>query len=193
MNGLIIRTLALIFLVSPVMASNEEVSLSFAIDEQKQIWQVNASMHIQMTPEQFVSLLDEGPINCSWLFNCKKVTLLHPPEDNVRFIATRLDSPWPFSDRIMYTKSTINYGDNKNDVLITITALPTEQIKNIPDDTVMISNPNGRWQLTKDKKDYRLDYHGEADIDPSIPKFLLRRQIEKSTLSTFENIRKLYE
>lgn len=191
-----VKRIGIIFLAlvaKQVFSADNQVLLDFTIDDKQNIWRVDASMQIQMTPEQFINLLDSGPANCEWLFNCKEVILLSPPKGNVRLIATRLDSPWPFTDRIMYTKSTIDYSRDKNEVLITITALPENQIKDIPDDTVIISKPSGQWHLSKNEKNYLLSYHGSAELDPSIPKFLLRRQVEKSTKATFENIRKLHE
>ena len=193
MKGISIGILTLAMLASPAFSDDGEVSLNFSIDDNERIWRVDASMRIQMTPVQFVTLLDRGPENCEWLFNCKEVILLNPPTDNVRVIATRLDSPWPFSDRIMYTKSTISYNSDQSHVLITITPLPADEIKALPNDAVMITNPSGQWQLSKIDEDYLLSYRGKADIDPSIPKFLLKRQVEKSTKATFENIRKLHE
>jgi hypothetical protein len=177
-----------LFFFGKCFAQYAEPEVLVSIDKAKNRWQVQASMPINLKPLAFIELLDSSPVNCDWMHNCKSVTLLAGPNANVRYIQTRIGSPWPFSDRLMITQSRIKYSADDTDVTVFIEPLlPSKEQEELAN-TVIIRNPRGHWQLLKKGPTHELSYIGSADIDSGIPFFILKRTLIKSTKKTFENI-----
>lgn len=174
-----------------VNAANEAPTIDISIRDIQGQWQVEAKMQTQMSAVSFIELLDSAPNDCSWMHNCQTVTLLKKSDDNIREIQTRFDSPWPFSDRLMLTKSVIEYNQNQSEVAVYVSAsalLPTaDELK----DTVLVKNPSGTWRISLIDGHYELSYVGSADADIAIPAFLLKHTLISATQKTFENIHRL--
>ena len=174
-----------------VNAAKEQPAIDISIIDINGQWQVEAKMQTQMSAIDFIELLDSAPKNCSWMHNCKSVTLLKKSEGNIREIQTRFDSPWPFSDRLMLTKSVIEYNQDHSEVAVHVSEsalLPTADKLN---NAVLVKNPKGTWRVSRVNKHYELSYIGSADADIGIPAFLLKHTLLSSTRKTFENIYRL--
>lgn len=172
-------------------AAKEQPAIDISIIDIDGQWQVEAKMLTQMSAIAFIELLDSAPKNCSWMHNCKSVTLLKKSEENVREIQTRFDSPWPFSDRLMLTKSVIEYNQDQSEVAVYVSEsglLPTADELN---NTVLVKNPKGTWRVSRVGEHYELSYIGSADADIAIPAFLLKHTLLSATQKTFENIFRL--
>lgn len=172
-------------------AAKEQPAIDISIIDIDGQWQVEAKMLTQMSAIAFIELLDSAPRNCSWMHNCKSVTLLRKSEENVREIQTRFDSPWPFSDRLMLTKSVIEYNQDKSEVAVYVSEsglLPTADELN---NTVLVKKPKGIWRVSRVSEHYELSYIGSADADIAIPAFLLKHTLLSATQKTFENIFRL--
>jgi hypothetical protein len=172
-------------------AEKEQPAIDISIVDIDGQWQVNAKMQTELSAVAFIELLDSAPKNCSWMHNCKSVTLLKKSEENVREIQTRFDSPWPFSDRLMLTKSVIEYNQDHSEVAVYVSEsslLPTaDELIN----TVLVKNTKGTWRVSRVAEHYELSYIGSADADIAIPTFLLKHTLLSSTQKTFENIYRL--
>ncbi|AEP29781.1 hypothetical protein [Brumicola nitratireducens] len=174
-----------------VNAAKEQPAIDISIIDIDGQWQVEAKMQIQLSAVDFIKLLDSAPKNCSWMHNCKSVTLLKKSEENVREIQTRFDSPWPFSDRLMLTKSVIEYNQDHSEVAVYVSEsglLPSADELN---NTVLVKNPKGTWRVSRVGEHYELSYIGSADADIAIPAFLLKHTLLSATQKTFENIYRL--
>jgi hypothetical protein len=171
-----------------IMAKDIELNVTVSIDETNKRWEVEASMQIQLAPLAFIELLDSSPSDCNWMHNCMSVTLLAKPNISTRHIQTRINSPWPFSDRLMVTQSLIEYNEDVSEVTVYIESLSPTQAQKALEDTVLINNPRGIWQLLKKNNAYQLTYIGSADADKAIPSFMLKSSLMTSTTKTFQNI-----
>ncbi|MBF7072975.1 hypothetical protein ISG33_06130 [Glaciecola sp. MH2013] len=173
-----------------------------AIVEAKR-WHVEASMSVSMTAQQFVNVLNRSPHDCTWLQNCKSVHLLATPSENSQIIATRFDSPWPLNDRIMITRVVVTFSNDGRSVIVSIdskglsnSSLLNESGAIGPESApyVLVNKPSGVWKLSSTVNGHNiLSYKGSAEKDRGFPLFLLLRHLRHSTLSTFQNLRKLDE
>ena len=150
--------------------------------------QVEAKMQTQFSAVAFIRLLESAPQSCTWMHNCKSVTLLKKSTDNTREIQTRFDSPWPFSDRLMLTKSVIEFNQNKTEVAVYVSESDLMPSARELESAVLVKHPIGTWRVSLVGSQYELSYIGSADADIDIPAFMLKRTLLQSTTKTFENI-----
>jgi hypothetical protein len=183
--------LFLLVFASLVNAAEELPVIDISIEDINGQWQIEAKMRTQLSAVAFIELLDSAPEDCSWLHNCKSVTLLERSNENTRDIQTRFDSPWPFSDRLMLTKSIIEYSHSQSEVAVFVSEselLPSAvELKN----TVLVKNPKGTWRVSLVNSHNELSYVGSANADIAIPAFFLKHTLRSSTQKTFENIYRL--
>ena len=175
-------------IITPVDTHLEQHEIEVALKQTNKRWEIAASMHVQLSPSSFIGLLESAPADCSWMHNCVSVTLLSKSDKNTREIQTVFNSPWPFDDRVMRTKSTILYEPEQTAVSVIVrpSELPasSDDIK----DRVVVTNPRGQWLLRPHEDHFILSYNGSADSDPVIPSFLLNGTLISATRKTFENI-----
>jgi hypothetical protein len=169
-------------------ATEEKPSIDVSINDIDGKWQVEAKMQTHMSAVAFIRLLDSAPQSCAWMHNCKSVTLLKKPTDNTREIQTRFDSPWPFSDRLMLTKSVIEFNQNQTEVVVYVSESELMPSAKELESAVLVKHPIGKWHVSLVGSQYELNYIGSADADIAIPAFLLKRTLLQSTTKTFENI-----
>jgi hypothetical protein len=171
-----------------VSATEEKPNIDVSIKDINGAWQVEATMQTRFSAVAFIRLLDSAPQSCAWMHNCKSVTLLKQSTGNTRVIQTRFASPWPFSDRLMLTKSVIEFNQNKTEVAVHVSEsdlMPSaEELEN----SVLIKRPKGTWRVSLVGSQNELSYIGSADTDIAIPAFMLKRTLLQSTTKTFENI-----
>ena len=183
---------AIIFSASSLAKPSDfEPNITVSIKDVDGKWQVQAQMQTQLSAVDFIALLDSAPKNCNWLHNCKSVILLEQATTSKREIQTRFDSPWPFSDRLMLTKSVIQYSDDKSEVVVLVSPSDLLPSKEALKNTVLVRDPNGTWRLSVDGDKQLLSYEGSAEIDVLIPAFLLKPTLLLSARKTFENIHRL--
>jgi hypothetical protein len=171
-----------------VSATEQKPSIDVSINDTEGKWQVEAKMQTQLSAIAFIKLLDSTPQSCAWMHNCKSVILLKKSSDNTREIQTRIDSPWPFSDRLILTKSVIEFNQNRTEVTVYVSEsdlLPSAQDL---ENSVLIKHPMGTWRVSLVGTQYELSYVGSADADVFIPAFMLKHMLLQSTTKTFENI-----
>jgi hypothetical protein len=171
-----------------VSATDEKLSIDVSIKDIDGKWQVEATMKTQFSAVAFIRLLDSAPHSCAWMYNCKSVTLLKKSTDNTREIQTRFDSPWPFSDRLMLTKSVIEFNKNQTEVAVYVSESDLVPSSRELENSVLVKRPTGTWRVSLVGSQYELSYIGSADADIAIPAFMLKRTILQSTIKTFENI-----
>ena len=169
-------------------AAEKKPSIDVAIKDIDGKLQVDAKMQTQFSAVAFIRLLESAPQSCAWMHNCKSVTLLKKSTDNTREIQTRFDSPWPFSDRLMLTKSVIEFNQNKTEVAVYVSESDLMPSARELESTVLVKHPIGTWRVSLVGSQYELSYSGSADADVDIPAFMLKRTLLYSTTKTFENI-----
>jgi hypothetical protein len=174
---------------SPLASANgEKPSIDVAIKDIDGKWQVEAKMQTTFSPVAFIRLLDSAPQSCAWMHNCKSVTLLKKSNDNIREIQTRFESPWPFKDRLMLTKSVIKFNKNHTEVAVYVSESDLMPSARELENSVLVKRPIGTWRVSLAGSHYELSYIGSADADIAIPAFMLKRTLLQSTTKTFENI-----
>ena len=171
-----------------VSATEEKPNIDVSINDIEGKWQVEAKMQTQLSAIEFIELLESTPQSCAWMHNCKSVILLKKPNDNTREIQTRFDSPWPFSDRLMLTKSVIEFNQNKTEVAVYVSESDLMPSARELESTVLVKHPIGTWRVSLIGSQYELSYIGSVDADVDIPAFMLKRTLLHSTTKTFENI-----
>ena len=174
-----------------VSAADEKPTIDISINDIDGKWQVEAKMQIQLSAIAFIQLLDSAPENCAWMHNCKAVILLKKSNGNTREIQTRFDSPWPFSDRLMLTKSVIEFNQDQSEVAVYVSESDVLPSAKELESAVLVKHPIGTWRLSRMGTHCELSYIGSADADIAIPAFRLKLTLLKSTRQTFENIYEL--
>jgi hypothetical protein len=176
-------------ILSPLAyAAEKKPSIDVVIKDIDGKLQVEAKMQTQFSAVAFIRLLESAPQSCAWMHNCKSVTLLKKSTDNTREIQTRFDSPWPFSDRLMLTKSVIEFNQNKTEVAVYVSQSDLMPSARELESAVLVKHPIGTWRVSLVGSQYELSYSGSADADVDIPAFMLKRTLLYSTTKTFENI-----
>jgi hypothetical protein len=176
-------------ILSPLAHTAEKKpSIDVAIKDIDGKLQVEAKMQTQFSAVAFIRLLESAPQSCAWMHNCKSVTLLKKSTDNTREIQTRFDSPWPFSDRLMLTKSVIEFNQNKTEVAVYVSESDLMPSTMALKSAVLVKHPIGTWRVSLVGSQYELSYIGSADADVDIPAFMLKYTLLQSTTKTFENI-----
>jgi hypothetical protein len=188
------RRLIILFVLSALIlsllanAAEKKPNIDVAIRNIDGKLQVEAKMQTQFSAVAFIRLLESAPQSCTWMHNCKSVTLLKKSTDNTREIQTRFDSPWPFSDRLMLTKSVIEFNQNKTEVAVYVSESDLMPSARELESAVLVKHPIGTWRVSLVGSQYELSYIGSADADIDIPAFMLKRTLLQSTTKTFENI-----
>lgn len=175
----------------PVNAAEKQPVIDISIKDSNGQWQVEAKMRTKLSAVAFIDLLDSAPQDCSWMHNCRSVTLLKKSDENIREIQTRFDSPWPFSDRLMMTKSIIEYNHSQSEVAVYVSESKLQPSAAELKNTVLVKNTRGTWRISLVNSHNELSYVGSADADIAIPAFLLRHTLTSYTQKTFENIYRL--
>jgi hypothetical protein len=176
-------------ILSPLAyAAEKKPSIDVVIKDIDGKLQVEAKMQTQFSAVAFIRLLESAPQSCAWMHNCKSVTLLKKSTDNTREIQTRFDSPWPFSDRLMLTKSVIEFNQNKTEVAVYVSQSDLMPSARELESAVLVKHPIGTWRVSLVGSQYELSYIGSADADVDIPAFMLKYTLLQSTTKTFENI-----
>jgi hypothetical protein len=171
-----------------VSATEEKPNIDVSINDIEGKWQVEAKMQTQLSAIEFIELLESTPQSCAWMHNCKSVILLKKPNDNTREIQTRFDSPWPFSDRLILTKSVIEFNQSRTEVTVYVSESDLLPSANDLENSVLVKHPSGTWRVSLVGTQYELSYVGSADADVFIPAFMLKHTLLNSTTKTFENI-----
>jgi hypothetical protein len=130
-------------------AAEKKPSIDVAIKDIDGKLQVDAKMQTQFSAVAFIRLLESAPQSCAWMHNCKSVTLLKKSTDNTREIQTRFDSPWPFSDRLMLTKSVIEFNQNKTEVAVYVSQSDLMPSARELESAVLVKHPIGTWSVAR--------------------------------------------
>jgi hypothetical protein len=133
-----------------------------------------------------VNLLRDTDNVTEWMDSVKKVQLLQQDADDTDIVATFLNVPWPFSDRVMVTRSHICIHDNRMRIRI-------EDALDVPfeeQDHVRMTDVSGLWTVTAqpDNK-LHISYTGRGDPGGSIPNWLTRSKLVRSTFETFSALK----
>lgn len=156
----------------------------------EQYFAVNAKMYVRATPVAFFALLDNADRDCSWLANCKKITILDRSLPNFRFVHTQFSSPWPAKDRDMYTKSEHVFSADKSHLSIHITDISSAYPAN--DNVITLQNVEAQWSMTHQFDQwYELNYYAKASVGGWIPNWLGEELLISSTHDTFKSLRNL--
>jgi len=162
-----------------------EIDVSISSDGHN--YQVNAHMFVNLSPTEFIFLLDSAIDDCSWIASCVSVTIEQIPADNQRVLRTIFSSPWPFKDREMHTLVThfIDHQSGKLD--IDISQKPDAQVSS--SEYVLIEQMKARWEIIPiTDTQSELSYSGYANLGGMIPAFLVDNLLLRSTKQTFANI-----
>ena len=151
-------------------------------------YQINAKMIVNATPLAFFNLLENTPIDCSWIANCKSVTVLDQSLPDYRFVHTVFNSPWPVADREMYTRSHHVFSADMQHLSIMIEDI-SAQYPTHPKN-VMMKAVQAQWSMTHSHDDwYELNYLASADPGGNIPQWLSQRLLKDSTFTTLKQLR----
>ncbi|XOV77882.1 MAG: START domain-containing protein [Aestuariibacter sp.] len=129
-----------------------------------------------------VNLLRDIDKVTSWMDSIEEVRLLQQEAEDTDIVATVLDVPWPFTDRIMVTRSRICIAGNT--LIIQVNDALDVQIDNT--EYIRMTEVTGRWQITQLARDQtHITYQGRGDPSGAIPNWLARSKLVHSTFKTF--------
>lgn len=147
---------------------------------------VKAVTLAEAQPYALINLLRDTE-DIGWMDSVTKVTVIESPSPRETIVATILDIPWPFNDRLMMTRSTICTDGSKLIMLIT----DEDQRQIDENDVVRMTHVSGRWDIIKlDQNVIEITYQGKADPGGALPIWLTRSKLIRSTFSTFVNLQK---
>lgn len=152
------------------------------------IYQINAKMYVQATPDEFFAVLEAAVNNCQWIANCKSVDMLNNSLQDTRFVHTVFDSSWPVVDREMYTRSVHQFSEDHQHLSIIIEDIADSYPAH--PQRVMIRNVHAQWSMTHFHQGwYELSYLASADPGGNIPQWLSKQLLKDSTSTTFKRLR----
>ncbi|KZN42619.1 START domain-containing protein [Pseudoalteromonas luteoviolacea] len=122
-----------------------------------------------------------------WVDNIQSVTLLAQPESNQSLVHTKLNLPWPVSDRDMLTLSCFSKMDDGKYLL---------QIRSVPEAAstgtlIRITEIVIDWEFQESTSDLDITYTAQARLNGSVPQWLANKASLKNTQKMLRSLRAL--
>ncbi|MFY8274070.1 START domain-containing protein [Pseudoalteromonas sp. SSDWG2] len=134
---------------------------------------------------QFISLLYDTEHAPNWLEGVKQVRLLTSPQPHHNVVFTHLNSPWPVSDRELYTHSCYEQLSETQNMLTIRAINPAEPKRK---GTVRIVELQASWHIAQQDEGLALEYQVEADPGGAIPTWVSNKVSLKSVYKTLTNL-----
>lgn len=162
----------------------------FIEDSEEPIRAVKAEFVSSSALYSIVNVLRDIESAPQWMDSVKDVRLLARENVDIDLVATTLDLPWPFQDRLMVTRSQICHNDVT--LVIKIWDVPNIDVE-VSDtdgkDVVRMSEIRGEWRVdTLDDDHIKLSYQGVGYPGGNIPNWLARGKLVSSTFKTFQQL-----
>lgn len=154
--------------------------------------EVKASVNINASPLDFITLLEDVERAPQWIARCEKVELLKTLSETERIVKSTFSAPWPVRDREMITYSITTINPYNGSVRIEISdrshLYPENRQK------VRMLNVSGHWQLDiLDNGLTSVTYQGYGEPSGNLPRWLSNQLVASSIYTTFANMRDLLQ
>ncbi len=147
-----------------------------------------ASMEIDATLKQIVSMhLDPDDI-AEWLYDCKKSELLKKVDENEYYIYYVSEAPWPVQDRDYVLHSVITQSAHDKSVKIAFESVTG--FKEESEECVRMATVTGHW-LFKPMNNGKInvEYFVHADPNGELPAWLANAAVVEQPFKTLKTIR----
>lgn len=176
-------------------SSPENIELYSASDDQGLPW-IKISTSLPVEYWQLLNLLRDTESATSWVDNASTIKLLQRPDENTDIVHTVINAPWPFSDREMYTVSTVSFDIASQSMKIDVSQLRgPEQLQLFSVQTEnsnaeMMKKVQGSWTSQRISEELtQITWTGTGLAGGSIPDWLSASQMKSSTVRTFTKLR----
>lgn len=163
-----------------------EVKVWTARDDNNNQW-VKAETVVNASWWSLLNLLRDTDSAVAWIDNVIAVKVVPQSDPFVDLVHTEFYAPWPFRNRMMSTRSTLNFNTIQSSLSIEVVQHPAlfTDVK-----LVAMEDVQGVWQATKiNQNESKIIWTGTAKPGGNLPSWLARSEMKKSTYRTFIALR----
>lgn len=157
-------------------------------NEETGIYDVRLVFVTQASMDQILTVLRNPGNFSSWVYNCKEAKSLEMMEDNKCIYYSRIDFPWPLSDRDLVVHSTLKHQTSSGKAFIRSIAI-TDHLPETHK-VVRVTKMESLWEITPlAEGGIRMDYQMSSDPAGSIPTWLINMAVDKGPIQTVKALR----
>ncbi|BDX06313.1 hypothetical protein [Planctobacterium marinum] len=163
-----------------------EVKVWTARDDDDNQW-VKAETVVNASWWSLLNLLRDTDSAIDWIDNVIAVKVVPQPDPLIDLVYTEFYAPWPFLNRMMSTRSTLNFDTIKSSLSIEVAQHPALFANT---ELIAMEDVQGAWQAIKmNQTESKIIWTGTAKPGGNIPNWLARSEMKKSTYRTFLALR----
>jgi hypothetical protein len=157
--------------------------------EGSQLRQVKAVAQVNASIEAVTAILTDYPNYKLWMNNITDSKVIEQATEDVTFVYTYEDTPWPVQNRFCVTKMTYQQLQDKSMVLFE--SVP--RYMKSPRDAIEFISYKGHWQVQRGKSGCEIEYFIEANPGGHVPSWLANQLAYGGPAKTIGNLRDLAE
>lgn len=176
-----------------VIAEREGITVSRRPVGGRDFPQLRSVGEVPGTPYEILAILLDVPAHVDWRPDCVETKTVRRVGMWRSITYTRLNAPWPVSDREVVVESAVDFVDPPSKVKVTFAALAAPDVEHRRG-TVRMSMATGLFAIEAIDRTRSL-VHYEVDADPGgrLPRWLVSKQSERNPLETLAGLRRQLE
>ncbi|TNE59898.1 MAG: hypothetical protein EP344_08140 [Bacteroidetes bacterium] len=154
------------------------------------IYELKMVTSIKVPLSGFARLFDEVPNYTEWVYKVSESKELKKVSSTEMYYYTRIDFPWPLSDRDLVLHSKLEQSTHTNALIATSRAVSGwEPVKK---DVVRMTNASTKWVLTPGKGGWiYVEYYLYSDPGGNLPDWAVNLALDVGPRETIKRMRKI--
>jgi hypothetical protein len=157
--------------------------------EGSQLRQVKAVAQVDASLEAVIAILTDYPNYKQWMNNVTDSKVIEQATEEISYVYTYEDTPWPVQNRFCVTKMT--YQDLQDKAMVLFESVP--RYMQSPRDAIEFISYKGHWLVQRGKSGCEIEYLLEANPGGHVPSWLANQLAYGGPAKTIGNLRDLAE
>ena len=172
------------------LLKNDKDNVQVFYKKTDNVQEIKLITSLRTTLTGLVHLLSEVDNYPNWGYKVMEARLLKRVSDTEMFYYSRLDFPWPLSDRDMVMHTTLRQDPITHRILSTSTAVP-DYLPVVPD-VVRITSARTQWTMTPGTNGWiGVEYYLHSNPGGNIPDWVVNMAIDLGPRETIKSLRGL--
>jgi START domain len=170
---------------------NEKDNVKVYYRRTSDVHEIKLVSSIKTTLSGLVHLLGEVEMYPSWGYKVMESKVIEKISDTEMYYYSRLDFPWPFSDRdiVMHTKLTQD--SETRAIIATSTAVSSDKVP-VKKDVVRITNAKTTWKIWPGASGWAyIEYYIYSDPGGNMPDWVVNMAIDMGPRETIKRMRNI--
>lgn len=183
--------------ITPAFSQQNDWKLKKEVDDLKvyvrksetsTIKEIKVQYVAEASLSNIVAVLRDVPAFTDWIFSCTEAHVLERKNDTEAIYYSKIDFPFPMSDRDFIANSKLSQNPETKEIAITVRGIPSH----LPEKDGLVRIPTLRinWHITPiSLKKAIVEYHLVSDPGGWIPDWAVNMAIDKGPVNSIKNFK----